>query len=220
MNINRWLTGLGTLAALLLLMVWNRGEQSVQRHSPVSDEPPPPAVVGNSAAEAATREAPSPYTSDSVGDEARETAAVVPGEIQPILGQSLKFRELRGAGGALRNLEFVVRRGVLPRRLFSGTRQLIDSYRPLYRNSVGYGAATVFFLYQLVREDRNGDGRLTRSDGVDLAISRPDGSDFRILDRGLQAVAEIEHFPAQDRLRLAVEVGGTRESREYALSGG
>ncbi|MCW8128001.1 hypothetical protein [Microbulbifer halophilus] len=142
------------------------------------------------------------------------------GQPQPIVGQSLQLREMRGEGGALRNLEFVFRRGVLPRQLFNDGRQLIASYRPLHRNSVGYGASTIFFLYQLVREDRNGDGRLTPADGIDLGISRPDGSDFRILDRALEQVEGIEHFPARGRLQVAVRVDGARESREYALSDG
>lgn len=219
MNIYRWSTGLGALALLIVLVVWNgRMSQPGDLDAPVTRDPSPPPAVRAVAVPEANRERPDVRTSPK--GEVRAAAVVDAGETLPILGQSLKLRELRSADGELRNLEFVFRRGILPRRLFPSTRQLIDSYRPLYRNSVGYGAATVLFLYQLVREDRNGDGRLTRLDGVDLAISRPDGSGFRILDRGLQTVMEVEHFPAQDRLRLAVEVDGARESREYALSGG
>lgn len=216
---NGWRT-LALVAAVAVAAVWLFGGGEELPAPPVSGPDAAPPVATDTRVGKASSASPTAGTTPSSGPPLQPDTSLSAGQPQPIVGQSLQLREMRGGDGALRNIEFVFRRGVLPRQLFDDGRQLIANYRPLHRNSVGYGASTIFFLYQLVREDRNGDGRLTPADGIDLGISRPDGSEFRILDRGLQQVEGVEHFPARDRLQVAVRVDGARESREYALSDG
>jgi hypothetical protein len=151
-----------------------------------------------------------------------EPQTLVPGEEIPIVGQFVRVRELRRESGdfspgPIRNLEFVFRPGILPRRLFDDSRNLIVNYRQLYRNSVGYGAATHFFYYEVVSRDSDGDGLLSQWDRVDVAVSRPDGSGYRVLDRDLEAVLGVEHFAAENILWLEVVEGGGRGSRVYSL---
>ncbi|MGL6161504.1 hypothetical protein [Microbulbifer sp.] len=141
------------------------------------------------------------------------------GEEVEILGQKLRLREVRDSAGSgeIRNLEFVFRRGILPQRLFDDNRNLVVNYRQLYRNSVGYGAAAIFLYYEVVSRDSDGDGLLSYRDGVDVAVSRPDGSEYRVLDRNLERVIGVEYFPAENVLQLELEVDGLKSSRTYAL---
>ncbi|WP_308368126.1 MULTISPECIES: hypothetical protein [unclassified Microbulbifer] len=141
------------------------------------------------------------------------------GEEVQILGQKLRLREVRDSAGSgeIRNLEFVFRRGILPRRLFDDNRNLVVNYRQLYRNNVGYGAAAIFLYYEVISRDSDGDGLLSYRDGVDVAVSRPDGSEYRILDQNLEQVHGVEYFPAENVLQLELEVDGSRSNRTYPL---
>lgn len=154
-------------------------------------------------------------------DVAGPSKTLVAGVETAIVGQFMRIRELRDAeGGALRNLEFVFRPGILPRRLFDSSNQLIVGYRQLYRNSVGYGAATVFLLYQVVSGDSDDDGQLTSRDKVDLAVSRPDGSGYRVLATSLENLVEIEHFPVDGRVDVVLIEREKRVIRSYKLTTG
>lgn len=148
-----------------------------------------------------------------------EPVQVETGEEIPVLGQKLRLREIRGGSGdrEVRNLEFVFRQGILPRRLFDHNRNLIVNYRQLYRNSVGYGAATVFISYEVVSRDSDGDGQLSHLDRVDVAVSRPDGSEYRVVDQNLEQVFRVEYFPVENALQIELKVDGTRINRTYAL---
>ncbi|MBB3061782.1 hypothetical protein [Microbulbifer rhizosphaerae] len=141
------------------------------------------------------------------------------GEEVQILGQKLRLREVRDSAGSgeIRNLEFVFRRGILPRRLFDDSRNLIVNYRQLYRNNVGYGAAAIFLYYEVITRDSDGDGLLSYRDGVDVAVSRPDGSEYRVLDQNLERVIGVEYFPAENVLQLELEADGLKSNRTYAL---
>lgn len=127
------------------------------------------------------------------------------GEEKPILGQKVRLREVR-EDGELVNLTFVIRQGILPRRLLEDGGRKLLSYDELYHNSVGYGAATAWLLYRLQSEA-----------GVEVAVSRPDGSDFQVLARNLEQVLDFEHLPAQNRVRLKFLQGGAMIERDYAL---
>jgi hypothetical protein len=153
-----------------------------------------------------------------------EPAAVEFTEEKPILGQFMRVREIResdgtGGDGAIRNLEIVFREGILPGKVFPDNRQIILKYDQLARNMVGYGAACVFFLYQVVTHDTNGDGMLSDLDSITVGVSRPTGHEYKVLVTNVDEVLAYEDMPEdEDTLRLSVRIGGEVVTQVYSLS--
>lgn len=140
-----------------------------------------------------------------------------------LLGVSIQFRLLResgsdAGGGPIRNVEFFIREGILPRKLFPGTSQIITHYWPLFHNNVGYGATTVRILYQFVPDDSNGDRLLDHSDRQQLATSLPDGSQFRVLDRDVGEVVDMAYLSELSELHVRFLIDGQQEQRIYSLA--
>jgi hypothetical protein len=158
------------------------------------------------------------------GVELPEPAAVEFTEEKPILGQFMRIREIResdgsGGEGAIRNLEFVFREGILPGKLFPDNRQVILKYDQLARNMVGDGAASVFFLYQVVSRDTNGDGMLSDLDAITVGVSRPTGQEYMVLVTNVDEVLGYEDVPEDaDTLSLSVRIGEEVVTSVYALS--
>lgn len=142
---------------------------------------------------------------DSYG-EANAGGVTRAGNEVALLGQKVRLRELLSQDGDLINLEFVIRKGIRPRRLFEDGGQQILSYEELHYNNVGYGAATVWLLYQL-----------QSAGGVEVAVSRPDGSEYRVLASDLEKVLDYEYFPAENSVRLDLLEGGSKISRNYRI---
>ncbi len=144
-------------------------------------------------------------------------------KVVDLLGISIQLRELREAGeqtgeGAIRNVEFFIRDGIVPRRLFSDGGQVITHYWPLYHNNVGYGATTVRVLFQYVAGDSNGDGRLDGEDRQSLAMSLPDGSHFRVLERDAGEVVDMTYLSDLNELQVQFITQGSEERRIYSLA--
>lgn len=167
---------------------------------------PPPGVAAQTSAHTVESDVPEPE-------------AVEAGEEKPILGQFMRVREIRDDGdGRLRNLEFVFREGILPQMLFPDNRQVIVKYDQLARNMVGYGAATAFFYYEIVTRDTNGDGTFSELDAVTVAVSRPTGWEYRVLERNVDEVLAYEDLPEEEALRLSIRIGGEELTRVYPLT--
>ena len=142
---------------------------------------------------------------------------------QQLIGQRVRVREFRedagsGDNGPLRNLEFVFRQGINPRRLFEHNDRVILRYEPFYQNQVGTGAATYMLYYELVTQDTNGDGELSAADKLAVAVSWVDGSDLTILASGLDEVLAYEHEPSKYLLHLSVRIGEARYKQTYSLT--
>lgn len=140
-----------------------------------------------------------------------------------LLGVSIQLRELREAeyqagDGSLRNIGFFIRDGIVPRRLFPDGAQVITHYWPLYHNNVGYGATTVRLLFQYVADDSNGDGTLNREDHQSLAMSLPDGSHFRVLDRDVGEIVDMTYLSDLSELQVQFVTRGIEEQRVYSLA--
>lgn len=156
----------------------------------------------------------------TVESDVPEPETVEVSEEKPILGQFMRVREIRDDGdGRLRNLEFVFREGILPQMLFPNNRQVIVKYDQLARNMVGYGAATAFFYYEIVTRDSNGDGAFSDLDAVTVAVSRPTGWEYRVLERNVDEVLAYEDLPEEEALRLTMRIGGEELTRVYPLTG-
>ncbi|WGL16484.1 hypothetical protein PVT68_17190 [Microbulbifer bruguierae] len=137
-----------------------------------------------------------------------------------LLGISIQLRELHAGAagdGPIRNIEFFIRDGILPRRLFSNNTQIVTGYWPLYHNNVGYGATTVRILYQLLDQDTNGDGKLTEEDRKSLAFSLPDGSGYRMLDRDTGEIIDMTYLSDFGELQLEFLREDDVHKRVYSL---
>lgn len=177
--------------------------EATRSSSEVSAPPPGPAQV----------------SAHIVESDVPEPEAVETSEEKPILGQFMRVREIRDDGdGRLRNLEFVFREGILPQMLFPDNRQVIVKYDQLARNMVGYGAATAFFYYEIVTRDTNGDGAFSELDAVTVAVSRPTGWEYRVLERNVDEVLAYEDLPEEEALRLSMRIGGEELTRVYPLT--
>jgi len=95
----------------------------------------------------------------------------------------------KGAGGGVRNKLFFNSESGETRRLFDHNNWLISRTDNVYdrvelhqNGERGKGLAPVRLLaYKIINEDSNGNGVLDPGDNVKLALSRPDGSDFRLI---------------------------------------
>lgn len=146
-----------------------------------------------------------------------EPATVEASEEKPILGQFMRVHEIYDEEGRLRNLQFVFREGILPQMLFPDNRQLIIKYDQLARNMVGFGAATTYFYYEIVTNDTNGDGVFSEKDAITVAVSRPTGWEYQVLERNVQEVLAYEDLPEDEALRLTLRLDGKELTRVYPL---
>ena len=140
-----------------------------------------------------------------------------------LLGVSIELRELRegtDGDGRIRNFEFFIREGILPKRLFPDSSQVVTQYWPLYHNNVGYGASTVRILYQLIAEDTNGNGQLDHGDRKSLAVSLPDGSGFRVVDSEVGSVSGLTYLSGSGELHVVFADENSEEVRAYFLHTG
>lgn len=185
---------------------------TVETPAPDTARPAQPSVPGPSV-ETADEAAPEPAPAEPVPPSPEEVTAS--GE-KPILGHSIRVREIR-ADGAIRNLEIVFRPGILPKKLFNDNRNVVLNYDQLHINSVGTGAATAFFYYEVVTADTNGDGYLTGADRKQVALSRPDASQYTVLVANVDEVLEYEHLNIENALQLVLRFGDRIERRVYSL---
>ncbi|MFD1218329.1 hypothetical protein [Microbulbifer celer] len=140
-----------------------------------------------------------------------------------LLGVSIHLHELRTAGdsgddGELRNIEFFIREGIRPQRLFDDNSQVVTGYWPLYHNNVGYGAVTQRILYQFVERDSNGDGQLSTADRSTLAVSLPDGSNYRQLGGATGEVLDMTYLSERGELLVDMLDGDQVVQRMYVLA--
>lgn len=153
---------------------------------------------------------------------AAEAVEVELAEEELILGQFLRVRAVRekqdeSEYDTVRNLEFVFRPGILPKRLFENNNNVITRYDQLYKNDVGAGAVTTLFYYEVVTADTNGDGVLSDGDEVDIAVSNPDGSDYTTLVSNVDKVFVYEQLPAENALRLELQLDDRIVRQTYSL---
>ncbi|HEX5055895.1 MAG TPA: hypothetical protein VFX02_05305 [Gammaproteobacteria bacterium] len=198
----------GIVAIALGLYLYNRGDT-------LQDQP---AAGAGTAAGTEVLQTPA-ATAQPSAVEARmpEPASVEIREEKPILGQFMRVNEIYDADGQLRNLRFVFREGILPQMLFPDNRQLIIKYDQLARNMVGFGAATTYFYYEIVTRDTNDDGVFSEQDAITVAVSRPTGWEYQVLERNVQEVLAYEDLPEEEALRLSLRMGGKEVTRVYPL---
>lgn len=152
-----------------------------------------------------------------------ESLSPVLNEPQKILGQKLHTREIRlieengPPDGFVRDIEFVFRPGILPKRLFQHTRFIILKYDQLYQNDVGKGARTVRFYFESVTEDSNGDGTLSTLDKREVGVSYPDGSKYRKLISGVDKVMAYEYLEVENALKLTIQVNNQLTTHTFPL---
>ena len=200
------IAGIVAIALGLYLYNWNDTPQDQ------------PAAGEQSAASTEVLQTPAAISQPSaVEPQVPEPATVEVSEEKPILGQFMRVNEIYDAEGQLRNLQFVFREGILPQKLFPDNRQLITKYDQLARNMVGFGAATTYFYYEIVTQDTNRDGIFSGQDAITVAVSRPTGWEYQVLERNVQEVLAYEDLPEDEALRLTLRMDGKEVTRVYPL---
>lgn len=198
-------------AAVLLVIYLYTLDPSARRQ-------PAPAAQPSNEAPAPSSRPPAPAVAPAAEPDVPEPESVEISEEKPILGQFMRVREIRESNGELRNLEFVFREGILPQTLFPDNRQVIVKYDQLARNMVGHGAATAYFYYEIVTHDTNGDGTFSELDSITVAVSRPTGWEYRVLERNVDEVLAYEDLPEEEALRLTMRIGNKELTRVYSLT--
>ncbi len=91
-------------------------------------------------------------------------------------------------GGEIRNVLFLVGKEPEPRWIFPNHANNIRSVSSLVfhdNGDVGGSGKTLAIFYEYIDKDSNGDGELDADDLLSIALSKPDGSGFTVLDTGI-----------------------------------
>lgn len=99
----------------------------------------------------------------------------------------------KGGSYSTRNYLFLDSETLEARWLFPDSRQLILDSDELHEtvqedNSKKPTSRTIAFFYQTINSDTNGDKQLTTDDKINIAYSRPDGSEYTTVIKGIDRV--------------------------------
>lgn len=132
------------------------------------------------------------------------------GQLQPVTGHSVSYIELRAKesgiyasynGQQLRNLLFIDDSTLETQWLFPTQQQHILQFKQL--SLKGWDEEkTLAILYEIITNDHNHDGALNSDDGITIAITLPDRSDYRPLNEVLSTV--IDSRISQDQKALLI----------------
>lgn len=186
---------------------------------------PAPVVVQEAPPEEAVAQAPQPSVEAGVEEESPDEGGmpVVLMDEQPILGSFVRVRAVReqtddSEAGAVRDLEFLFRPGILPKRLFENNDNVILKYDQLFKNDVGTGAVAIRFYYEVVTTDTNGDGILSGEDEFDIGVSYIDGGGYTTLASNVENVLVYEQSAGGLELQLTLQLAGDElVKRVYSL---
>ena len=144
-------------------------------------------------------------------DAESETVKLRMGGLISIAGHDHHYVELHGRADTAyasygvqrtRNLLFIHAESLETRWLFPTHQQLILETSHLAKEAPAEKQEVLALLYEIVESDSDGDGKLNREDQLSLAISRADGSGYKVLAKGLMTV--ISKQLSDDDKRLLV----------------
>ena len=151
--------------------------------------------------------------------------------IHHICGHDAKYVELQTerssggfssgySGGQTRNIIFFIGSNREAHWLFQTNQYLIDSISVIPASYSGCEDATASVIYyDVVKQDNNGDGKLSDEDSHTLAISDPYGRDYQELVSGATRVLDFEFDEGKKQINLLLQLGNEIVLRDYALSG-
>lgn len=224
MNVIRTGVQIAVLAALGALIYLIFKPESPMYENLLPPEPENPVAASTSGVKPLQRRSNPPQASDmpAPAETVLEAAQIEYSLKQPVLGQKLQTREIRLAGDGekdamVRDIEFEIREGILPKRLFEHTRHLIVRYDQLQKNDVGAGAVTTRFYFEVVTSDSDGDGKLSAADKRDVGISFPDGSYYTRLVAAVDDVIAYDYLPVDNAIQLTVLIDDNTVTQTYSL---
>lgn len=152
------------------------------------------------------------------------------GDLEGVCGHDVQYVELEarerggkfssgGYGAETRNLLFLRGSEMSSAWLFEGNQQLIRVHRALSKEeSRSEDEEPVIALYyEVVRSDRNGDGRMDADDGSIIALSRPDGTGYREIESGVRRVVQQRVVDDGATLLLLVQEEKRVMAKRYSL---
>jgi hypothetical protein len=162
-------------------------------------------------------------------DGSSPTIELVLGNINDIKGHDAQYVELhskvRGgkfssgySGGETRNVLFLVGKNLETKWLFPSHTNIIYQVTPLSlgREYEEDKRNVRSMYYELVNEDTNGDGILDADDLSVIALSKPDGTKFAIIETGVQSVIDRTLVDEGKTLVLLVQSEGKVHLRKYS----
>jgi len=108
-----------------------------------------------------------------------------------------------GRGGEKRNVLFISSDKLEPRWLFANHKNIIHSISPLKKyDSESKNAEVIAIFYEFTDEDTNRSESLDTDDLSNIALTRPDGSGFSIVERDITSI--IDRTLSDDGSNLAI----------------
>lgn len=153
-------------------------------------------------------------------------------DITNVCGKDIQYVELRsratdrglssgGYGQRIRNLIFFVGKEMDSHWLFDNNRYLIEKVVQLKKKADGCeNKETTAIYYEVIKEDSNKDGKLDSDDLVSVAITTPDGLNYKELDTGLTSVLDHDVDAEASVLTILSQHKNTLSMKKYSLKTG
>ena len=151
------------------------------------------------------------------------------GNINKICGHDAQYIELRSkrnggkfssgySGGETRNVLFLVGKELQTKWLFPDHKNLVQRVAPLKLGRDCKKQEEVLSIYyELVTQDTNKDGVLNSDDLSVLALTRPDGTNYVVIDSGVQSVIDKSVIDKGKTLMLLTQKEGMVQLKKYSI---
>lgn len=107
-----------------------------------------------------------------------------------------------------RNILFVNKKTQAMHWLFKSNKQLITALELVSKDKRHDSQRNIeAILYQVITKDTNGDGKLTADDSVDVAISNPDGSEYKEVLKSVERLIGVVMLDEKELL-IMYQSGG------------
>jgi hypothetical protein len=153
-------------------------------------------------------------------------------DITNVCGKDIRYLELRseatdrglssgGYGHRTRNLIFFVGKEMESHWLFENNNYLIEKVVQLKREAHGCETQeTTAIYYEVIKDDSNKNGKLDLDDLVSVAITSPDGLNYKKLDTGLTSVLDHDVDAEASILTILGQHKNTLFMKKYSLKTG
>lgn len=132
--------------------------------------------------------------------------------------ESAKFSSGGGYGGETRNVLFLTGKEKTARWLFPNQKNLILAAAQLKEESTDEKDSLTKALYfEYVRDDTDGDGKLSVQDNSNIGLTRSDGTAFVEVLRGVTRVLSYDMLDSRD-LSVVYQLGKTVRHARFSLN--
>lgn len=135
------------------------------------------------------------------------------------VSSSSQQRGLGSVGEQVRNVVYLVGPELDAHWLYKTHKYLIEDIEQL--KAKGYecdsAAQTVALLYKVVKDDSNGDGKLSEKDLITVSLTKPDGTVYTELGN-FDSVIDYETDVEGEYLTLVIQKGDNISALKYSLA--